>query len=456
MAETAMELPKAKLVSLPVEVIDIIIEHVGHDEKQYGERQRCRRRALHSLRQTCEQLALIVWSRYVNEYFTRMGFILAHRKSLQAAVEISKHEIFSKTVKHIEFDIRAMTQERRKDLYDEPPTPTDSKKSLARARLEGVRKRKGECPQAAAEYSMILKDQEEMRRAGDDVLLLSEILTNYHEAGSIPSIFLGELECREPAPCGEHDIQKRIGVSCWFDETAGFDNMNGSNYFDHPTAAFFEAVSRSNFPLEKFSVGGPDWNVPLYSFVDALGPLGPTYKFSKAFKNLKSFDISLQHARLYELEEEFEGHLHSWEKHVHSFIQILQAAQNLEHLSIQTPETFEPDEPTTGMEMYIFSSVANKATLPALRKLDIVGQSVDIPEFLDFLGRHRKTMRSLTMFGIEGSCGSELLGGDDIDENGNLRQSPAEFLTKASGIDDLKVQADFTWGWEEDHSMLRS
>ncbi|KAK4959451.1 hypothetical protein LTR10_004256 [Elasticomyces elasticus] len=320
------------MLDLPPELIELIALAVLPDD-------------LLALRQTCHTIRDGVQHTFVQTNFTEKTFLLPCAKSMQALVDISKHNTFRKAIKKINFVVQWLRSSQPEQLLLAQRKDTHSREQRAQTR-DLIRRHE----QA---YS-------EQRR--DWSFALEEALQNFSESpGSISIEFANAWTARASA-CGTRRL-KRLSA----DPTLTIGPIP-----DAHGATFLRTIVRGLCPISNFAATGLVWGLDLPLKLIKVDP-GPQ-PTPTLFAGLRALDIFVDH----------QCWRHGAAEDVQRVFGFFGGARTVEHLTLRTISPTSTDT---------FDGFANTAYLPSLQRLTFFAAFPWPENIVRFCKRHELTLK---------------------------------------------------------------
>lgn len=279
---------RCHILELPLELLEAVAE-------------RCYVQDFLSFRATCREMAAVTLRTFKLRHFFDRAFLLSNRESMEVLGEISKHEVFGKSLKIIRFSLAVIprTWDYLTKEWDEPCTRGQ------RAEWRALRKAYGR-----------LKSAEHQFQSGPDLEVLVEILNNFKAANNTPYLAAVDQEINDWSSAkGIRKIGKALGERYFWSRGKGDS---------HPHDTILNAIAATEFPATSLLLG--------YICCGA------------SIKMFKQLDFNIMAKNLLQLRIVFQGrdnvYGYGWEaaeRHVADakhFFDFLSVCENLQHFGL--------------------------------------------------------------------------------------------------------------------------
>ncbi|KAK5722339.1 hypothetical protein LTR15_005568 [Elasticomyces elasticus] len=306
------------MLDLPPELIELIALAVLPDD-------------LLALRQTCHIIRDGVQHTFVQTNFTEKTFLLPCAKSMQALVDISKHNTFRKAIKKINFVVQWLRSSQPEQLLLAQRKDTHSREQRAQTR-DLIRR-----------HEQAYSEQRRYYSHSDWSFALEEALQNFSESpGSISIEFANAWTARASA-CGTRRL-KRLSA----DPTLTIGPIP-----DAHGATFLRTIVRGLCPISNFAATGLVWGLDLPLKLIKVDP-GPQ-PTPTLFAGLRALDIFVDH----------QCWQHGAAEDVQRVFGFFGGARTVEHLTLRTIS------PTSTDTFDGFANTAHELTLKHVEANDI-------------------------------------------------------------------------------------
>ncbi|KAK3643993.1 hypothetical protein LTR56_009845 [Elasticomyces elasticus] len=325
------------ILKLPTELVEAVGDNVTAAD-------------LRALKLTCRFINTNVQRAFIRAHFTEQSFILGSPESMQALVEITEHEVYSKVIRKLNLFVLKMPQK--------PPHPRGRYGRRAAAEEQSPRDRSTRVHKrdVARLYEQNFKKQEQYWRHDEWSVALRKALLNLATTTNGVSIEILGDKSKLRSACGMRALGQQLEQE---------DNLDAVPYSTVPRTRLLEAVSEGACPI----VGFRYEVVTLFSAADWAERHHPGL-----FSGLRTVDLIAPPDH----------------DPVELVVTRLGCAAHLEHLTLRTGYSWY------GIPNYN-NVLMGTAHLPKLREVAIIGSYPDPQHLTAFCTRHGKTLTQLTI-----------------------------------------------------------
>ncbi|KAK5736355.1 hypothetical protein LTR17_007519 [Elasticomyces elasticus] len=327
------------ILKLPAELTEVVADDVDAAD-------------LRALKLTCRYLNTNVQRAFIRAHFTEQSFILASPESMQALVEMTEHEVYSKVIRKLNLFVLKMPKK--------PPHPRGRYGRRAAAEKEPPRDRDTRVHKrdVARFYEQNFKKQEEYWRRDEWSVALRKALLNLAtRTNGIIIEIMGDKSTLRSA-CGIRALGRQLEQE---------DYLDAVPYYSVPRVKLLKAVSEGGCPIVGFTFEV----LPLSVAADWL-----KHNHSGLFSGLRTIDF----------------HMSRNEDPIELVVTRLDCAAHLEHLTVRV-DIWNP-----GTTIHN-NALIGTAPLPKLRGVTVIGSYPDPKHLAAFCTRYGKTLKQLTFGG---------------------------------------------------------
>ncbi|KAK3621739.1 hypothetical protein LTR56_022631 [Elasticomyces elasticus] len=327
----------APMLDLSPELIELIALAVPPDD-------------LLALRQTCYTIRDCVQHTFVQTNFTEKTFLLPCAESMQALVEISKHNVFRKAIKKVNFVVQWLRSSQPEQPLFAQRKETCSREQRAQAR-DSIRR-----------HGQAYAEQRQYYSHGDWSFALEEALQNFSKSAGSMSIEFANAWTARASACGTRRLKRLFA-----DPTLTIGPIP-----DVHGATFLRTIVRGSCPISNFAATGLVWglDLPLKLIKVVPGPQ-PT---PTLFAGLRALNTFVDH----------QCWRHGAAEDVQHVFSFFRGAQTVEHLTLRTISPTSTDR---------FDGFANTAYLPSLQRLTFFAAFPWPENIVRFCKRHELTLK---------------------------------------------------------------
>ncbi|KAK5719774.1 hypothetical protein LTR17_015145 [Elasticomyces elasticus] len=277
---------------------------------------------------------------------------------MQALVDISKHNVYRKAVKKINFVVQWLRS-------SQPEQPL-----FATHRESRSREKRAQARDLIRRHEQAYSEQRRYYSRGDWSFALEEALQNFSESPGSMSIAFANAWIARASPCGTRRLKRLFA-----DPTLTIGPIP-----DAHGATFLRTIVRGSCPISNFEATGLVWGLDLpLKLMEVVPGRQPT---PTPFAGLRALDIFVDH----------QCWRHGAAEDVQRVLGFFGGAQTVEHLTLRT---IAPTSTGT------FDGFANTAYLPRLQRLSFFGAFPEPENIVWFCKRHELTLKHIEASDID-------------------------------------------------------
>ena len=359
----------AHLLRLPTELLECIASYLDPSD-------------LSTLRLVCRELYTRLTPTFARLFFRDRCFLLSDSISMRTLAQISRHDVFVKTMRHIRFAPMKLWSNRRLGdirLWDLDPAVTREERALRR------------------KYRQIQEDLKNTEREfrGDWLTdILVEVFLNFQSAGNAPKISFVPGFWEDPGP-GTH---RPIGLTR-LQQLLGYKECLRAQGDGRYHIAVLVAMITADYSPPELDVGQKQHEVSISWFSY------PMAQYSSV--NLRLLQLFLQFDGIYGADI---GRCAARRRDIHGFVSFIAGAVNLEHFLLQ----LEHSRDNRDVRRDVFHSLATKTFLdgtplglrencqlvPKLKVLKLENHLIEPDLLVDFCRERRDALQEVRLSNI--------------------------------------------------------